>query len=332
VAKVAASSEAHVADAAREALRTGNAVDAVIAGVFVAAAESPGVLLGPLQMLAGGAGSGLFAIDGRVRQPGRSVPRPRGFLPEDRVPAAARVGVPGLPGALAAAAGLLGTMTLRRAVQPAIGWVRTRHPERAPLFEALARRGAPGLVDDAVAAELTGVAGRASGGLLTREDLESVRPAVVRCAERSLAPSGLLTPPWLGHVSQDASSTHIVAAGDARGLMAIACYEAKDEGLPMPGLGVVAPLYAAPVMRGETRVAPGTPRPAAAPIVLRLRRNDVDAALGLAAATDAEQMLRAVLSSLDLTLSLGEVFRAVPRGFPVGIVLAHGGPKVIGSA
>jgi len=332
VPKVAASSEAHVAAAARDALRSGNAVDAVIVGVLLAAAESPGVLLGPLQLLAGGAGSGLFAIDGRVRQPGRGVPRPRGFLPDEEVPEASRIGVPCLPAALAAAAGLLGNVTLRRAARPAIAWARAHHPERAPILEAVARRGAPAMVDDAVAADLTAGAGRASGGLLTREDLESVRPEVVRCAERGLGPSGVLAAPWSGAAGHDASDTHIVAASDGRGLMAIACYETKKNGLAIPGLGVVAPLYAAPVMRGKTRVAPGTARPAAAPIALRLRRSHVDAALGLAAATDAEEILRALLASTDPTSNLGEILRGASIGTPVGVALTQGTPKAIASA
>lgn len=332
VPKVAASSEAHVADAAREMLRGGNAVDAVIAGVLLAAAESPGVLLGPLQILAGGAGSGLFAIDGRVRQPGSGVPRPRGFLPDERVPDAARIGVPCLPAALAAASGLLGSLTLRRAARPAIAWARARHPERVALLEAFARRGAPALGDDPVVAEFTSVAGRASGGLLTRDDLDSVRPTVVRCVERSLGPSGVLTPPWTGEAIHDASCTHIVAAGDGRGLMAIACYEATDDGLAISGLGVNAPFYAAPVMRGKTRVASGAARPSAAPIALRLQKSHVDAALGLAAAMDAEQALRAVLASLDEGSSVSEALRGAPIGSPVGVARTHGAPKVIASA
>jgi hypothetical protein len=332
VPKVAASSEAHVAAAARDALRSGNAVDAVIAGVLLAAAESPGVLLGPLQLLAGGAGSGLFAIDGRVRQPGRGVPRPRGFLPDEEVPEASRIGVPCLPAALATAAGLLGSVTLRRAARPAIAWVRAHHPERAPILEAVARRGAPAMVDDAVASELTAVAGRASGGLLTPEDLESVRPAVVRCAEQGLGPSGVLGAPWIGAASHDASGTHIVAASDGRGLMAIACYETNYDGLAIPRLGVVAPLYAAPVMRGKTRAAPGTARPAAAPIALRVRKSHVAAAVGLAAATDAEEILRALLGSADPTSNIGEILRSASIGFPVGVALAQGTPRVIASA
>ena len=288
--KVAASSEAHVADAARDALRGGNAVDAVIVGVLLAAAESPGVLLGPLQLLAGGAGSGLFAIDGRVRQPGRGVPRPRGFLLDEQVPEASRIGVPCLPAALAAAAGLMGSMTLRRAARPAVAWARARHPERAAVLEAVARRGARAMVDDPLAAELMAVAGRASGGLLTREDLESVRPGVVRCADRGLGPSGVLAAPWIGSEKHDASWTQIVAASDGRGLMAIACYESKNDGLAISG------------------------------------------GLGLAAAADAEEALRALLAAADPMSNLGEILRSASIGFPVGVALTQGKPRIIASA
>src|SRR5579872_6420920 len=95
----AAASEAHVAHAAREALARGNAVDAVVTGVLVAAAHAAGVLLGPVQVLVGGAGAGLVAVDGRVRQPGLGIPRPRGVVAGADIPAAARVGVPALPAA-----------------------------------------------------------------------------------------------------------------------------------------------------------------------------------------------------------------------------------------
>src|SRR5580658_713944 len=90
----ACASESHVLDAARAALVRGHAVDAVVAGVFAAAARSPSVLLGPVQLLVGGAGTGLHAVDGRVQQPGKGLPRPRGFAPGEDVPRAARAGVP----------------------------------------------------------------------------------------------------------------------------------------------------------------------------------------------------------------------------------------------
>ncbi|MGH7438109.1 MAG: hypothetical protein ACRENE_20695, partial [Polyangiaceae bacterium] len=49
--KAATASDPFVAEAAREALGRGNAVDAVVTGVLLAAARSASVLLGPLQAL-----------------------------------------------------------------------------------------------------------------------------------------------------------------------------------------------------------------------------------------------------------------------------------------
>src|SRR3954453_18756949 len=105
-------SDARVADAATALLTRGNAVDAVIAGVFAAAALVPSVLLGPVQILIGGAGLGLRATDGRVQQPGRGVARPRGFTEDAAIARAARVGVPALPAALASTLATSGASTL----------------------------------------------------------------------------------------------------------------------------------------------------------------------------------------------------------------------------
>src|SRR5687768_17130658 len=72
----------------------GSAVGAVLTGFFAAAGAYSGVLLSPLTVLVGGIGTGGRAFDGRVRQPGLATNRPRGFLPEETIPTAARVGVP----------------------------------------------------------------------------------------------------------------------------------------------------------------------------------------------------------------------------------------------
>ncbi len=80
------------------------------------------------------------------------------------------------------------------------------------------------------------------------------------------------------------------------------------DGLAVPALGVVIPPYAVPVMRGTARVRPGTPRPAPAPIALRIQAGIVDLALGVAEATDAEQSLdtaiRALVDAVAITDSL----------------------------
>jgi hypothetical protein len=325
----AGASEPHVAQAARDELSQGNAVDAVVAGVLAAAAESPTVLLGPLQLIVGGAGAGLRAIDGRVRQPGLGVPRPRGLLAEEPVPSPARVGVPGLPAALALVLASLGSASPLRVAGPAVARAHTLSPERARFLEAFARRGPSALVEDAVVSELTAAAGRAAGGLLTRKDLASVRPAIAAYEERSLGPSGVMRVPWRGSEAHDASFTQVVAAADARGLVAIACYEAPVEGLALPALGLVAPAFATPVMRGETRVRPGEPRPAAGPIALRALRGIADLAVGLAEAADAEASLDVVLRALAGAPTTAAAVAAAPSGRPVAVLRARGGARAI---
>jgi hypothetical protein len=330
--RAAAASESHVAQAARETLSRGNAVDAVVAGVFMAAAETPGVLLGPLQILAGGAGAGLVAIDGRVRQPGLGAPRPRGFLPDEPVPEAAYVGVPALPASLATILATLGGSSLLRVAGPAIAWARTRSPERAQVLETIARRGAPGLADDSIAGELTAAAGRAARGLLTPDDLEAVRPDLVRCDEATLGESGILTVPWRDASSLDASWGQIVAAVDGRGMVAIACYEAPYEGLAVPALGLVAPRGAAPVLRGKPRVSPGDVRAAASPIALRARRGLVDLALGVAAIATADASLDAMLGVLESVPTIGEALAAATGGRPVAIFCTRDTARALASA
>ncbi len=328
----AGASEAHVAQAARHALeRGGNAVDAVAAGLFAAAAESPGVFLGPLQLLAAGGGAGLIAIDGRTRQPGLGVPRPRGVVAGAEVPDTARVGVPGLPFALSAAHGSLGNVSMLTIWAPAAARARELSPERAALLEFFARRGTAALLDESVAAEIVAAAGRAAGGSLTRDDLAAVRPAMVAQVEREL-PGGILTVPWPSSGPCDAASTQVLAAADSGGLFVAASYEAPLEGLPVPSLGLVAPLTASPVMRGEPRLRPGDTRPAAAPLAWRLRRGIADLALGLAAATDAEALLSAVLRSLDDASTLVEALATAPTGRMVALSRPKDVPVVVRSA
>ncbi|HEX3344771.1 MAG TPA: hypothetical protein VHS09_09375, partial [Polyangiaceae bacterium] len=152
----------------------------------------------------------------------------------------------------------------------------------------------------------------------TAEDLGAVRPGVVTCPERSLAPGGVLRVPWR-EGAPGGAATQVVAAADGRGLVAIACYEVAADGVPVASLGLLAPAFASPVRRGETRTAPGEPCPAVAPIALRARRGVVDVALGLAEAEDAEASLEALLAKLDDAAALLEAVGRAP-GRPVALV------------
>src|SRR5579862_9799569 len=132
--RAAVASSPEVLAAAEELLRKGNALDAAVAGVFAACALSPGALLGPVQILVGGAGSGLRALDGRVRQPGIGAPRPRGWQEGEEIPDAARVGAPWLPATLAAAIASGGSATFAQVLGPAVALAKG-----SPRAEVLAK-------------------------------------------------------------------------------------------------------------------------------------------------------------------------------------------------
>ncbi len=328
--RAAAASETHVAQAARDALTSGgNAVDAVVAGVLAACALSPGVFLGPIQLLVAGAGAGLIAADGRLRQPGLGGVRPRGALAGAAVPAPARVAVPALPATLATALASFGSRTLRKLATAAIKDARAAGAlPRADVLEAFSRRGAPALGDEAIATALLAVAGRSAGGLLTTDDLGAVRPAIASVVESTLSPKGWLQVPWRAG-GLDASRVQVVAAADPKGQVCVACYESHEEGLSIPELGLLAPAAAEPVLRGLTRVKPGEPRPAAAPIAIRTRRGLADLALGLALAHDPD--LAPLFAKLDELPLVAEALAGAP-GRPVAVVRTRDAALVAASA
>jgi len=327
----AAASVTESASAARELLARGNAADAVVAGVAAAAAASATVLLGSVQILIGGIGSGLLAFDGRSRQPGRGAPRPRGFLVDEVIPEAARVAAPLVPATLATAIASVGSVSLHRAFRPALEIARAKSPERATVLEAFSRRGAPALVEGFVANELLAFAGRATRGLLTTDDLRSMRPKIARCHERSHDLPGVIMVPWFADADCDASNTQVVAAMDARGMVAVACFEAPHEGVEIRTLGLVAPKSAAPVMRGKTRVPPGVPRPSAAPIALRMSRGAVDLAIGIAASADGQSVLCTLLQGLAAGATLTPIPAGRGSGRAVGLLRTDRAVRAIGS-
>jgi gamma-glutamyltranspeptidase/glutathione hydrolase len=305
-----------VAEAASAIFPRGNAVDAVVAGVFAAAALSPSVLLGHVQLLIGGPGAGPRAVDGRVRQPGLGVPRPRGFKEGEAIPEVARVGVPALPAALCTALASAGSATLSQVLAPAREL--SKKTPRARVFERIVARGASAVTDAVVARPLVELAGRVAGGLLTEDDLAGVRPVLAPCAPREIGELRLATCPWSALASdppgafEPAEHVHVIAAGDIHGLTAIACWEQRAEGSAVEALGLTAPWTAEPVRRGEPRVRPGEPRPAAAPIALVLRGGFLELALGASAQSDAEKILGEILTRLGAGTPLDSARRGLP--------------------
>lgn len=297
-------SSADVEAAAEELLGKGNAVDAVVAGVFAACAASPGVLLGPVQILVGGAGAGLLAIDGRVRQPGMGAPRPRGFVDDEEIPDAARVGAPWLPAALSVAIATAGSATFAQVLAPAIA--AAKGSPRKDILERIASRGPRAIEERPLGQELVAVAGRPSGGLLTSDDLSSPRPTVQKAASFSLGDQRIVLLPWANHDDggpvppaghAEIARARAVVAVDRNATFAIACWDEAVDGLDVADLGLRAPFFAEPVRRGQTRVRAGDARPAGAPLAL-VAGDAPRLALAAFGAGDAYDVVRSALASI----------------------------------
>lgn len=307
-ARAVAAASADVEAAAEELLAKGNAVDAVVAGVFAACAASPGVLLGPVQILIGGAGAGLLAIDGRVRQPGTGAPRPRGFVEGEEIPDAARVGAPWLPAALSVAIATAGTATFAQVLAPAIA--AAKGSPRKDILAKIASRGPRAIEERPMGAELLAVAGRPSGGLLTADDLSSPRPSVQKAAsvafESATRMRRVVMLPWANVeadgpappvASVDVARARAVVAVDRNATFAIAVWDEPTDGIMVEELGLRAPFFAEPVRRGQTRVKPSEPRPAPAPIAL-VGGDAPELALAAFGAADAYDVVRGAVRGL----------------------------------
>jgi hypothetical protein len=329
---VATASEGSAAEAATSLLAKGNAVDAVVAGVFAAAAASPSVLLGPVQILFGGAGLGLRAVDGRVRQAGKGAARPRGFTPDQAIPPAARVGVSALPAALAAALASSGASTLAQVMAPAIAQASGARKE---VLRKIAQRGPSALLDESIAGELIAACGRIAGGVLSRDDMEDVLPVIIPAHEEALAGSARLAArvPWRAEARDSAlgSHVHVVAATDHRGLVAVACYERPDDGVVVDALALVAPFTASPVLRGQPRVRPGVPVPAAAPIALvrTVTEAALDVAIAIALDPGGERALDEALDAWSTDAELLAPPYGGGRGALIGVLKTKGGASLL---
>lgn len=242
------------------------ALDAVLAGYFAAAGAYPAVLLGPVTLLLGGTGSGDRAFDGRVRQPGKNAKRPRGTLPGEEPPLAARVGVPSSVPALAIAVSYGAQSSLGRLVQSGVALARERGAERrAAVLARVGEVGALAFSEPEVSRALVRAFGAPNGGALTPADF--ARPEGLDVpASRSAVAGGRLTAPWAGEATAPFARGTIVSAVDVNGLFVAAAFETQPEAAYVEELELSAPLLAVPTMRGVPRVPPAAPLAAPAPI------------------------------------------------------------------
>jgi gamma-glutamyltranspeptidase/glutathione hydrolase len=272
VKSAAVATEPAAERAATEILeQDGTAAEALIAGFLGAAAVRPGVLWAPLHVLIAGPGTFARAFDGRARQPGLGLPRPRGVVASASVPLAAEVAAPASLSALALLHAYDATVSFQRLAGPALELAKgAGATERRALLTKVGRLGPGALRAPPVLRALLGAAGRTEGGLLTEKDLAETRPESALPREVSLHGdrSALITP-WPAP-AEPHRTVEAIAVADARGVFGLLGYAPDDDGLVVPELGIALARDAVVVRRGVPRVAPGEILPAPAPLAIAL--------------------------------------------------------------
>lgn len=267
-------------EAARTALSDGaTALGAALTGFFVEAGQSPGVLFGSFSLLVGGLGSGVFAYDGRHRQPGRDAKRPRGFEEGEEIPPAARVAAPGSIHAAALACVFHPGTTILSCVRPGVSRAKqTGQKGRAELLEVVAAKAATALTDPRVRKAFISRFGTVEGGLITPADLAAREDVQAK----ALLYEGAYRTPWGRADEGTTGAGHAIVAGDSKGLFVALAYGELPGGLELDPFETIVPMTARPVLRGVTRVAPGTPIPWADG--LRIQRTENGTLSGASAA------------------------------------------------
>jgi hypothetical protein len=288
------------------------AIDAVVAGVLAIAAREPSVLLGAGVLMIGGVGEGRVVIDGRARQPGLGVTRPRGWKSRDTIPPAACVSVPALPAALVLAHAGRGALTLSEIARIALHSAEIEgpiDPQRAQSIRAFGREGALSMRSGSLRAPLLRATPRSLGGLLTEADLDAASCVRVDAIEAKHGDASIALAPWeeaiaraINGASIDGdddvapSDRAIVAAADVHGGVAIAVVALPAEGVALDGTGLCAATFAEPVRRNETRVSPGAALPFSTPIALVRSKSGEGGATFAIGVTDATDVARALAS------------------------------------
>jgi len=238
-----------------------SALEAVLVGFFAAAAAEPGVLFGPLALLAGGTGEGGRAYDGRARQPGLLGKRPRGYLPGQQPGPAARVAVPTGISALAVSTSYHGQVNLDACCRPAITLARQQGAlGRAELLTHVGGLGARALTESGLLRAWISQFGPVQEGQVTSADLGTQTELDFLVGDRD----GELHLPWETPASEEGATAqggvpHALVAVDARGLFVGLQFTVLASDVELVGYEVTVPLLATPVWRGVPRIAPGTP-------------------------------------------------------------------------
>ena len=264
----AIASDGRISEAASASLqRGGSAADACIAAWFAAAGLFPGVLLGPVHLLVSGPGVGAHCYDGSLLQPGKEAPRPRGFLPGDAIPDAARIAVSCSVHAMAAAHAQDGRTSLQELASAGVRLAQAQGAKsRAQLLRRIGDAGPLATREPSFVRPLLDLAGRPQGGNLTAADFQS---AAARVSNLPLT-SAVLSVEHAAASDAPALEPVVACACDVRGVLAVMHCAYDPNGPYLSALELSAPRAASPVRRGVPRVSPGAPLGVPVPIAIAL--------------------------------------------------------------
>jgi hypothetical protein len=319
----AAATDAVARGAAEGTLASGgSAADAVIAAFFAAAGGEPSVLLGPAVALVLGGGAGARAFDGRSLQPGLGASRPRGLLPGEPMPAAARATVPRAIAMLSLLHMQRGRAKLRDLVRAGVEAAEEAGAlDRARILRSVGDLGALTLRAAGTAETLVAAAGSVAGGTLTSSDLEEAMPSDDPALAVEEGGVGVAMAPW--DAPEHTRRVEVVVAVDAWGLAAGLVYAPVDVGVPIPELQLVLDGGGIPVLRGTARLRPGTAL--AMPAPLGLARVGGAKPLRVAVAARGPTALEpediaAVASALAIDVALSELLKRSGANAAVAVV------------
>ena len=182
--------------------------------------------------------------------------------------------------------------------------------------------------------------------MLTRDDLDALRPELVQAHRLDVDARRWAVAPWARALGLNAEAAQpeasgeiaIVAAADPYGAVAIASILIPSMAAPLGELGLSAPLLARPVLRGVTREPAGAALPAPAPVGVAQGRSleggqselgAVDLAFGLGGAGDVDRWFDDVARRLSsVAVAIDEVIASkregeddVPHGIASGVLV-----------
>lgn len=233
-----------------------SALGSALCAYFYWAGRDRDLLFAPLSLLVGGVGSGVFAYDGRCRQPGKGAKRPRGFVSAEDIVPPAYASVPGSLAAIALAIAFHPGTTLTPCVKSGVQAAKGDGAlKRALLLEMIGSRGATTLQSGSVKKSFLATFGPIEGGGVTNDDLSP--PEHVNLPARESLEGWKL--PWCAADDDEPiGRLHSIVAVDGRGLTVALSLERPHRPLSLEDFEVAVPALAQPVMRGVSRVSPGS--------------------------------------------------------------------------